>query len=41
MTDKPKKPENDKQPTVKFNVSPELEYVYWMYLTCTWVPEMS
>ena len=28
MTDKPKKPENDKQPTVKFNVSPELEYVY-------------
>ena len=28
MTDKSKKPENDKKPTVKFNVSPELEYVY-------------
>jgi hypothetical protein len=28
MTDKPKKPENDKKPTVKFNVSPELDYVY-------------
>jgi len=28
MKDKPKKPENDKQPTVKFHVSPELEYVY-------------
>lgn len=28
MTDKPNKPENDKKPTVKFHVSPELEYVY-------------